>query len=134
MVGALRRVASPLMYESFPSELVDRIALADLCSNVGVTGAEDLLRGFFREARERLAALRMLTPNRVAPIRFHLHTLHGAAGMFGLARFSALVRKLHAGSNSLSPDAYRLALDEIAGTLTASGQALVQLKSRCCSD
>ena len=54
--------------------------------------------------------------------------------MFGLARFSALVRKLHAGSDSLSPDAYRLALDEIAGTLTASGQALVQLKARCASD
>jgi len=122
------------MYESYPSELVDRTALADLCSNVGVTGVEDLLRGFFREARERLAALRALTVDRAEQIRFQLHTLHGAAGMFGLARLSALVRKLHATSDSLSPDAYRLALDEIAGTLTASGEVLTELKSRCSSD
>lgn len=122
------------MSESRPSELVDRAALADLCSSVGATGVENLLRGFFREARERLAALRALTVDHVEPIRIELHTLHGTAGMFGLARLSALVRKLHARSGSLSPDAYRLALDEIAGTLTASGRALVELKSRCSSD
>jgi len=134
MVAALRRNAHLFMCESSPCELVDRTALAELCSNLGATGAEDLLRGFFREARERIAALRALTLDRVESIRFQLHTLHGAAGIFGLARLSALVRKLHAGSESLSPDAYRLALDEITTTLAASGQALVELKSRCSSD
>jgi len=118
------------MCQSCPCELVDPLAIAELRLNVGAAGVDDLLRSFFREARERLAALRALTVDRAESIRLQLHTLHGAAGMFGFTRLSALVRKLHAESDALSPDAYRLSLDEIARTLAASCQAFAELKSR----
>jgi len=115
-------------------ELVDRAVIAELQSSVGAKGAGDLLHTFFREAQERLGALRALTADRTESIRFYLHTLHGAAGMFGLARLSALLRQLHRKSGSLSPAAYRLALDEIAATLTASREALARLGLRPPSD
>jgi HPt (histidine-containing phosphotransfer) domain-containing protein len=68
-----------------------------------------------------------LTIDRADTIRFYLHALHGAAGMFGFARLSALVQKLHRKCDSLTPDAYRVALDEIAAVLSASLAALAAL-------
>jgi HPt (histidine-containing phosphotransfer) domain-containing protein len=117
------------MCKSFSSALVDHAVIAELRSSVG-TGADDLFRSFFREGEERLAVLRTLTVDRTDSIRFQLHSLHGAAGMFGLAHLSALLRALYGRSESLSPEAYRLALDEIAATLAASRQALIEPVSR----
>jgi len=122
------------MCESCSSALVDHAVIAELRSTVGAAGAAELFRSFFREGEERLALLRTLTVDRTESIRFQLHSLHGAAGMFGLARLSALLRKLYGTSESVSPEAYRLALDEIAATLAASRQVLAELALRASSD
>jgi HPt (histidine-containing phosphotransfer) domain-containing protein len=124
MVRAFHPSTPFSMCQSCPSELLDRAVIADLEASIGAKGAGDLLCSFFSEAEQRLVALRALTVDRTEPMRLHLHSLHGAAGMFGLARLSALLQKLYRKADALTQEAYAAALDEIASTLTASLAAL----------
>jgi len=115
------------MCESCTSEFVDRAVMAEVHASIGAGAVDDLLRSFFGEAERRIAALRALNVDRTESIRFQLHSLHGAAGMFGLARLSALVSKLYRNADAITPERYLPALDDIARTLTASREALAEL-------
>jgi response regulator RpfG family c-di-GMP phosphodiesterase len=75
--------------------LIDRSVVAELCEEIGAEGANEILRVFLDETRERLALLAKLSAaGDRAAIEVEAHTLKGAAGALGFARVATLARAL----------------------------------------
>jgi HPt (histidine-containing phosphotransfer) domain-containing protein len=117
------------MVEFSSVALVEREFVDDLINEVGIANARELSAAFFTEAEEHVAGLRDLAASQSSAIRFRLHTMYGSGGMFGLARLSAFVRHLHATPASIAPDTYAGALDQLAGLIAESRDALHEVLS-----
>lgn len=111
-------------------ELFDCPTLETLVATVGLSDTTNLVKLFFGEAAERVQTLRTLEVGQVKAVRSELHTLHGAAGMFGLVRFTNMLRAFHDDIASLSPEAYRRALDALDDVLLTSRTTLSACRER----